>query len=131
MLLKAQSRSSRDDHVRPASRPLKIDAHAPCPLPDAIVQAKEQARHHARTDDANAGREISPAAEDGLFVAAVTQDSIAAKAGVEPGDVIVHSAATACRRSRIFGAAPPAPRIRQVRIGVIRGDQLGTGVLEF
>jgi len=70
--------------------------------------------------------------EDGLLINAVAKESVAAKAGLEPGDIIVqlgrYRVATLDDLASLLDRLPESG---QVRIGVIRNDQMGFGKLDF
>ena len=72
------------------------------------------------------------AVEDGLFVNEVERGSIAAKAGILPGDIIISLARSPVRSLKEFGQLlPQINGYPRVRMGVIRGQQLGVALLEL
>jgi serine protease Do len=115
----------------PKDAPEKIVAEA-LPTPDAIVQAKKILGLTVEQMTPMLAQKYHSSGEDGLFVSAVAKDSIAAKAGVQPGDII-----TSFGRYRMSNLEDLSvvlhrlPATGQVRISVLRGDQVGTGILEF
>ncbi len=104
----------------------------PTPLPDAIVEAKEKLGLTIEPMTPGLADKYHMTEEDGLFVDAVTQDSISARAGVQPGDIVVQLGrfriSTLDDLAALLGRLPDSGK---VRIGVIRDDQLGFGVLDF
>jgi len=70
--------------------------------------------------------------DDGIFVSEVTRDSVAARAGIEAGDVIVQLGRYRITTLNDLGALlHRMPRTGQVRIGVVRGEQMGFGTLDM
>ncbi len=68
----------------------------------------------------------------GFFVTEVARDSVAARAGIEAGDVIVQLGRYRIGTLDDFGALlHRMPRSGQVRIGVVRGEQMGFGTLDM
>jgi serine protease Do len=102
------------------------------PLPDAIVRAKELLGLTIEPLTPMLADRYHLDQEDGLFVSAVDRDSVAADAGIEPGDVIVQLGrfriGTLSDLASLIDRLPTSGR---VRIGVVRGDSLGYGVLVF
>ncbi|MDP9175873.1 MAG: trypsin-like peptidase domain-containing protein [Planctomycetota bacterium] len=102
------------------------------PMPDAIVQAKHrlgitlEQMTPALADKTNAQQ------EDGLYIDAVASGSIADRAGVRPGDILVqmgrYRIATLDDLAALLHRLPDAGR---VRIGVIRDNALAFGLLEM
>lgn len=102
------------------------------PQPDAIVQAKKRLGIGIEEVTPLISQRMSLPVEDGLLIKDVQKDSVAAKAGLEPGDILV-----AMGRFRLTGLKdlssllPHLPDAGRVRISVVRGDEVRTGVLEF
>jgi S1-C subfamily serine protease len=67
-----------------------------------------------------------------MFVTSVARDTAAARAGLQPGDVIISLGRFQVRTLKDFATLmqmmPPSGR---VRIGVIRGNQLAYGYLQL
>ncbi len=115
----------------PNERPIKIVAAA-VPLPDAIVQARGLLGLTVEQVTPMLAEKYHLSVEDGLFVSAVARDGVAAKAGVEPGDIIVSFGRYRVSTLNDLAAIlPKLPASGRVRIGVLRGDQIGAGILEF
>ncbi len=69
---------------------------------------------------------------DGLFVTEVARKSVAAKAGVQPGDVIFQLGPyPVSNLDDLATLVQHLPKSGRVRIGVIRDNQVGYGVLIF
>ena len=72
------------------------------------------------------------AQEDGLYVTAVARDSPAARALLQPGDILVQFGRVRLSTLDDFGAlAVRLPSTGQARVWVIRGTQLGYVTLRF
>ena len=102
------------------------------PTPDAIVQARQKLGLTIEQVTPMLAEKCHLSTEDGLFVSAVDRGSIAAKAGLAPGDVVI-SLGPYPVRSLVDLATllPQLPESGRVRIGVVRGEQMGVGLLEF
>lgn len=100
--------------------------------PDAIVQAKKLLGIGIEPLTPMLAEKHHLATEDGLLVDSVAEDSVAGRAGLQTGDVIVrlgrYRISTLDDLSALVRALPEAGR---VEVGVIRGDRLMRGVLEF
>ena len=102
------------------------------PLPDAIVQARGRLGIVIEQVTPMLAQKYRLSAEQGLFISAVVKGSIGAKAGLEPGDIVVSLGRYRVNTLDDLGALMHRlPESGQVRIGVLRGDQMGVGVLEF
>lgn len=102
------------------------------PLPDAIVQAKKKLGITIEQLTPMLAAKYQLSVEDGMFVQAVANDTVASRAGIQPGDIIVqvgrYRVATLDDLSVLL---QHLPETGQVRIGVIRGDDLEFGTLTF
>ncbi|HET6246528.1 MAG TPA: trypsin-like peptidase domain-containing protein [Tepidisphaeraceae bacterium] len=131
MLLRANVGQTITLSFGPKEAPEKTVAAA-MPTPDAIVQAKKILGLTVEQMTPMLAEKYHLSAEDGLFVSAVAKDSISAKAGVQAGDIIIsfgrYRVATLNDLSVVLHRLPESG---QVRIGVLRGDQVGAGILEF
>lgn len=104
----------------------------PVPLPDAIVQAKKQLGITVEQVTPMLAQKYTLKAEQGLLVTEVKRGSIADKAGVEAGDVVVSlGLVPIVNLADLSKLIPQLPKAGQVRIGVLRGDQIGYGILKF
>jgi len=105
---------------------------AAVPLPDALVQARERFGLVIEPLTPMLAQKYNMLAEDGLFVSQVMRGSAAAKAGLEPGDVIVRLGRYKVRTLDDFAAVLKIiPEEGRMRIAVIRGDRVGEGILQF
>ena len=102
------------------------------PTPNAIVQAKDRLGLSIEQNTPMLAERYHLSQEDGLFVNAVDPDSIAAKAGLKPGDIIFslgqYPVRTLDDMARLL---PYLPSTGRVRIGVVRANEAGFGVLVF
>jgi serine protease Do len=102
------------------------------PLPDALLQAKRVLGLTVEPLTPLLAEKYRLSSDDGMYVAQVAEGGSADRAGVQPGDVIVQLG-----RYRVSSLEDFAALLRQlkpgvrVRVGVIRGEQLGYGVLEL
>jgi serine protease Do len=70
--------------------------------------------------------------EDGMFISEVLPDTVASRAGLQAGDVIVQLGQFRVGTLDDFAALlHRLPKTGQVRIGVVRDDQMGFGTLSF
>ena len=102
------------------------------PLPDAVLQARRVLGLTVEPLTPLLAEKYRLSTDDGMYVAQVADGGIADLAGVRPGDVIVQMG-----RYRVSSLDDFAALLRhlrpgvRVRVGVIRGEQLGYGVLEL
>ncbi len=102
------------------------------PLPDAIVQAKKRLGIVIEPVTPMLAQKYHLSTEQGMFVSSVDRTSIAAKAGIRPGDVIVQLGRYRVLSLEDFSTLlHHLPQSGQVRIGVMRGEQFGWGTLDF
>jgi serine protease Do len=104
----------------------------PVPVPDAVAQARK--RLGVTVEPLNqdlAGKLGIPVAE-GMLVTEVVRRSIADKAQLQPGDIILQLGRFPVRTLDDFGKLinmlPPQGNIR---IGILRGNMIGYGVLQM
>jgi len=104
----------------------------PVPQPDAIVQARARLGITVEPLTPQAAQRYGLATDDGMLVTEVARDGAADRAGVEPGDVIISLGRYQVRTLKDFATLmqmlPPQGR---VRVGVVRGNQLGYGVMQL
>lgn len=102
------------------------------PQPDAIVQAKKRLGLTLEQLTPLLAEKYKVPIEDGLFITAVDRGSIAARAGLQPGDVIVQLGRYRITTLQDFSALLPklTPGSR-ARVAVLRGEQLGYGTIEM
>jgi S1-C subfamily serine protease len=102
------------------------------PLPDTIVQTKKKLGIVVEALTPLSAQKYGLSSEDGLFVTDVAKGSIADKAGLRAGDVIVQLGQYRVNTLEDFAKLlPRLPVNGQVRIGVIRDDQVDFGIMEF
>ncbi|HZZ44221.1 MAG TPA: trypsin-like peptidase domain-containing protein [Tepidisphaeraceae bacterium] len=102
------------------------------PLPDAIVQAKKQLGLTLEQVTPMLAEQVGLKTEQGLLVTEVKRSSIADRADLKPGDVVVALGRYPIKTLNDFAnLLPHLPKSGQVSIGVLRGDQIGYGVLKF
>jgi serine protease Do len=102
------------------------------PVPDAVVQAKKKLGIGIEQMTAAMAQEYHVEVEDGLFINEVARGSVAAKTGIQPGDVLVqlgmYRVSTLDDLAKLL---PHVPSHGRVRVQVVRGNRALTGVLEF
>ena len=102
------------------------------PTPDAIVQAREKLGIVIEQNTPVLADRYKLAQEDGLFVTSVARDSVAGRAGILAGDIIVQLGRYPVPTLDALAALlPHIPSGRAIRVGVIRGTQLAFGELQF
>jgi serine protease Do len=127
---------SRQDHpieivCLDGEKALTLTPHAVA-TPDAIVAANKLLGLTVAAATPAMAEKFHLSVEDGIFVSGVMRDSIAARAGIEAGDVIVQLGRYRIRSLDDFGALlHRLPKSGQVRAGVVRGEQIGFGTLSF
>jgi S1-C subfamily serine protease len=96
------------------------------------VQAKSRLGLVVEPMTPRLAEKLSMLTEDGLYVSQVVRKSVAARAGIEPGDVIVRLGRYKVRSLDDFAALMQMlPNEGRVPIAVIRGNQVGEGILEL
>ena len=102
------------------------------PTPDAVVQAREKLGIGIEQNTPVLADKLKLAQEDGLFVTSVARDSVAGRAGLAAGDIIVQLGRYPVPNLDALAALlPHIPSGRGVRVGVIRDNQLKFGLLQF
>jgi serine protease Do len=102
------------------------------PTPDVIVQARKRLGITVEAMTPVLAERYGMAAETGVIITEVMRDGVGARAGFEPGDVIVRLG-----RYQVGGMDDFAtlmqhlPATGRVRVTVLRGDRVGTGILEL
>ena len=111
--------------------PMEIHPRA-VPVPDAIVQAKSKLGVTIEAVTPMLAEKLGLATEEGMFISEVSRGSVAAKAGLKPGDVILqlgrYRIATLTDFSVLLQHLPSSGK---VRIGVMRGQAVGFGTLDL
>jgi serine protease Do len=130
MLLKVRADQQVTVHCADA-KPILVETKA-VPQPDAIVQARRKLGVVVEPLTPALAQRHGLATEDGMLVTSVARDTAAARAGLQPGDVIISLGRFQVRTLKDFATLmqmmPPSGR---VRIGVIRGNQLAYGYLQL
>ena len=102
------------------------------PLPDAVIEAKAKLGLTVEQLTPALAQQYNLSEEDGIFVDAVARDSVAARTGVQPGDILVQLGhfriSTLDDLAALLDRLPDSGR---VRIEVIRNDQLAAGYLDM
>jgi serine protease Do len=102
------------------------------PIPDAILQAKGRLGLTVEQITPILADQMHLTEEDGLLITRVDNDSIAARAGIEPGDIIFRLGRYPIKSLDDFGALMPyLPASGRVYIGIVRDNQSGLVPLEF
>ena len=110
---------------------LKLTGKA-VPLPDAIVQAKKVLGISIEPLTPMLAEKYHLGTEDGLLVTNVDKDGVGGRAGLDTGDVIVRLGRYRISKLDDFASlVRELPEVGRVEVGVIRGDHLLRGVLEF
>jgi serine protease Do len=105
---------------------------SPMPLPDAVVQAKAKLGLTVEALTPMLAQKYHLNQEDGIFISAVERQSVAGRAGVQAGDILVQLGRF--RLSTLDDLAAllsRLPKNGRVRIVVIRNDQLAAGYLDI
>ena len=130
MLLKVKA-GQAVDLVWAGDKPQRLTAK-PTPMPDAIVQAKHRLGLTIEQNTPMVADKLKLAREDGLLVTRVEPDSIAGRARLEPGDLIVQLGRFPTGKLDDFGALVPRfPEAGAVPLFAIRGQQLIKVILRF
>jgi serine protease Do len=104
----------------------------PVPLPDAIVQAKNRLGLSIELLTPMLAAKDHLDVTDGLLVDEVEPDSVAARAGVQRGDVIVQlDRFRITSLNDLSALIPRLPQSGRVRIGIVRGNQMGFGLMDM
>ena len=102
------------------------------PTPDVIVQARARLGLSVEPLSPLLAQKYGLATEDGMFVTEVARNSTAARAGLAAGDVIISLGRYQVRNLKDFAALMQMlPESGRVRVGVIRGNQVGYGIIEL
>ena len=102
------------------------------PRPDAIVQAKSKLGLVIEPLTPLLAEKYHLPTEDGLLVTEVARNSVASRAGVQAGDIIVQVGRY--RISNLTDLSSILPHLipgSRARVMVIRGEQLGYGTIEM
>jgi membrane-associated protease RseP (regulator of RpoE activity) len=104
----------------------------PTPTPDAIVQARQRLGIVVEELTPLSAQKYRMLDEDGMLITEVLRDGVGARAGLQPGDVIVQLGRYPVTSLKRFSSLMQyLPQSGRVRIGVSRGGQRGFGVLEL
>lgn len=131
MLLRTDVDQSVELRAAGSDQAVSLPATA-VPLPDAIVQARQRLGITIEPLTPMLAERYDVEAEDGMFITQVERDSIAARAGLQPGDVIVQLGRYRVSSLDDFSALlQHLPDRGRVRVGVVRGKEVGFGILEL
>jgi serine protease Do len=125
---------SRQDHpihlaCAGGEKDLTLTPHAVA-TPDAIIEANKILGLTVVQVTPALAEKYHLSVEEGIFVNGVMRDSIGARAGIEAGDVIVQLGRYRIQSLDDFGALlHRLPKSGEVRIGVVRDEQMGFGLL--
>jgi predicted metalloprotease with PDZ domain len=104
----------------------------PAPTPDVVVKAKEKLGIGVEQVTPMLAGQYSLATDDGIFVSSVDKGSVADKAGLQAGDVVVQLGRYRVPTlDHLAALLPHLPTGRKVLIGVVRGNHLLSGYLEL
>lgn len=102
------------------------------PLPDAMVQARQRLGLSLEPVTPMMAQRLGLPTENGLLVTEVLRNAPAARAGLQPGDVIVQLGRYQVDNlDDLSVLMQHLPERGRVRVGVIRGDRLGYGMLQL
>jgi serine protease Do len=102
------------------------------PLPDALMQARKKLGITIEPLTPMLAEKYRLDADDGMLIKQVDKGSIAAKTGIQPGDIIVQIGRYRVGTLDDFSALlQRLPEKGKVQVGIRRGDQFGLGILEF
>ena len=114
-----------------ADKPQRITPKA-VPAPDAIVQARHRLGLVIEPLTPLRAERYGVAVEDGLLITETVRNGPAARAGLQPGDVIVQLGRYPVPDLQRFAALlQHLPESGRVRVGVVRGDQVGYAMLQI
>lgn len=132
-LLSAQPKSEvavaveGNDIVKATSTPIP-----PPPMPEAIAQARRLLGLTVEPVTPDLAERTGLRIADGMLITEVVRRSVAEKAQLQPGDVIFQLGRFRVRSlsdfSQLMSQLPPKGA---VRIGILRGDSVGYGVLQL
>ncbi len=102
------------------------------PLPDAVVKAKSQLGLDIQQMSPMVAERFGLAVEDGLLITGVDRDSIAAKSGLQPNDIIRQLGRYRVQTLADFGVLlEHLPKSGRVVVGVVRGQEAGYVTMDF
>ncbi len=102
------------------------------PQPAAIVEARKRFGMTIEAVSPALAEKFKLAVEDGLLITDVSRGSIAAKAGLQAGDVLTQIGRYRITSLEDFGILlGKMPASGKVRVGVVRGDQTGVAMLDL
>jgi serine protease Do len=104
----------------------------PTPLPDAILEAKAKLGLTVELLTPALAQKYQINFYDGIFINAVARDSVAERAHIEPGDILVQLGPFRVKTlDDLAGLLNHLPASGRVLVKVIRDDQLAQGFLIF
>jgi len=112
-------------------KPVKIEPR-PAPLPDAIVKARQRLGITVEPVTPMLAEKYGLNTEQGMFVTEVIKDSVADRAGIQPGDVILQIGRYPIVNLERFSVLMQhLPERGRVRVRIMRGPQIGDGFLQL
>ncbi len=97
----------------------------PTPIPDAVVQARQRFGLHVEQVTPMLANKYHLATEVGLFVTAVDANTAAARAAIQPGDIILGFGSVPLSTLDDFGAlVPRLPEAGEASVVDVRGQEL-------
>ena len=130
-MLLGQKENEKFSITLSGGKSVEITPHG-VPTPDAIVRAKELLGVTVEELTPLTAQKYGLIDEDGMLVTEVARNSVAARAGLQPGDVILvldRYPVTSLKEFSIL--MQHMPDKGRVRIGVSRGGQRGWGALQL
>ncbi|WP_428937978.1 trypsin-like peptidase domain-containing protein [Fontivita pretiosa] len=130
ILLKQQANRPFEVELE-GQKPLKIEPR-PAPLPDAIVKARQRLGITVEPVTPMLAEKYGLNTEQGMFVTEVIKDSVADRAGIQPGDVILQIGRYPVLNLERFSVVMQhLPERGRVRVRIMRGPQIGDGFLQL
>jgi len=109
----------------------KITPTAVAPV-DPVAEARKRLGIGVEQMNRRLAQKYQLAVDNGLLVTEVMRDSVAAKGGVQPGDVLVNLDGAPIRTLKdLGGVLSNMPESGEVSVAVVRGFGIRTGALEF
>ena len=131
ILLRQPADQPFDCAVAGGGKPERITPK-PVPQPDAVVQARQRLGLVVEPLTPLLAARHGLGVEEGLLITQTLRNGAAEKAGLQPGDVIVQLGRYPVPDLERFAALMQhLPTTGRVRIGVVRGDQVGYAMLQL
>jgi serine protease Do len=102
------------------------------PAPDAVVQARARLGATIAAVTPMLAQRLNLTVNQGMLITSVDRDSVADRAGLKPGDVLVRLGRYPVNTlADIAALLPKLPVSGEVHVIVVRGDEVLRGTLEF